>query len=65
MSESDTHLEGYYFVIFYYTLIFYYIKAFGIFCPSITAGKRHKQDGCGLEVLGNKVIDEEKDISHE
>ena len=35
MSESDTHLEGYYFIIFYYIVIFYYIKAFGIYYPSI------------------------------
>ena len=27
--------------------------------------KRHIQDGSGLEVLGNKVIDEEEDVSHE
>ena len=56
MSESDTHLEGYYFIIFYYILIFYYIKASGIYYPSIAARKRHRQDGCGLEVLGNKVM---------
>ena len=40
-------------------------KQYGICYPSIAARKRHRQDGCGLEVLGNKVIDEEKDISHE
>ena len=37
----------------------------GIYYPSIAARKRHRQDGCGLEVLGNKVIDEKEDISHE
>ena len=36
-----------------------------IYYPSIAARKRHRKDGCGLEVLGNKVIDEEVDISHE
>ena len=65
MSESDTHLEGYYFIIFYYILSFYYIKASGIYYLSIGARKRHRQDGCDLEVLGNKVIDEEERISHE
>ena len=39
-------------------------KQCGIYYPSIAACKRHRQDSCGLEVLGNKVIDEE-DISHE
>ena len=29
------------------------------------ARKRHRQDGCDLEVLGNKFIDVEEDISHE
>ena len=38
-------------------------KQCGIYYPSIVARKRHRQDSCGLEVLGNKVIDEE-DISH-
>ena len=33
--------------------------------PSIAAHKRLRQDGCCLEVLGNKVIIEEEDISHE
>ena len=37
----------------------------GIFYPSVAARKRDRQDVCGLEVLGNKVIDEEEDISHE
>ena len=32
---------------------------------SIAACKGHRKDGCGLEVLGNKVIEEEEDISHE
>ena len=40
-------------------------KQCGIYYASIAARKRHRQDGCGLEVLGNKVIDEEEDISHE
>ena len=40
-------------------------KQFGIYYPSIAAHKRLRQDGCGLEVLGNKVINEEEDISHE
>ena len=31
---------------------------YGFFYPSIAASKRHRQDGCGLAVLGNKVIDE-------
>ena len=57
MSECDTHLEGYYFIIFYYILLSFYINASGIYYPSIAARKRHRQDGCGLEVLGNKVID--------
>ena len=33
--------------------------------PGIVACKHHRQDSCGLEVLGNKVIDEGEDISHE
>ena len=37
----------------------------GICYPSVAARKRDRQDVCGLEVLGNKVIDEEEDISHE
>ena len=64
MSESDTHLEDYYFIIFYYILLFYYIKASGIYYPSIAARECHRQDSCGLEVLGNKGIDEEEDVSH-
>ena len=40
-------------------------KQCGIYYSSIAARKRHRQDGCGLEVLGNKVIDEEEDISHD
>ena len=40
-------------------------KHCGIYYPSIAARMRHRQDGCGLEVLGNKVIREEEDISHE
>ena len=40
-------------------------KQCGIYYPSTAARKRHRQDGCGLEVLGNKVIDEEEGISHE
>ena len=44
----------------------------GIYYPSNAACKHRRQDVCGyrrqdvcgLEVLGNKVIDEEKDISH-
>ena len=39
-------------------------KQCGIYYPSIVACQRHKEDGCGLEVLGNKIIDEE-DISCE
>ena len=33
--------------------------------PSIAACKRQRQDGCGQEVLGNNIIDEKEDISHE
>ena len=38
--------------------------------PGIVAYKHHRQDSCGLEVLGNKVTDnkvtdEGEDISHE
>ena len=40
-------------------------KQCGIYYPSIAARKRHRQYNCGLEVLSNKVIDEEEDISHE
>ena len=40
-------------------------KQCGIYYPSLAARKRHRQNGCGLEVLDNKVIDEEEDISHE
>ena len=40
-------------------------KQCGICCPCIAAHTRHRQDGCSLEVLGKKVIDEEEDISHE
>ena len=40
-------------------------KQCGIYYPSVATRKRHKQDGCDLEVLGNKVIDKEEDISHE
>ena len=29
------------------------------------ARKCHRENSCGLEVLGDKVIDEEEDISHE
>ena len=29
------------------------------------ARKRHREDGYSLEVLGNKVINVEEDISHE
>ena len=36
----------------------------GIYYPSNAACKHLRQDVCGLEVLGNKIIDEEKDISH-
>ena len=61
MSESDTQLGGYYFIMFYYIFLFYYIKASGIYYPSIAARKRHRQDGCGLEVLGDKVINEEEE----
>ena len=39
-------------------------KYYDIYYPSIVARKRQRQDGCGLEVLGNKVINEE-DISQE
>ena len=38
---------------------------YGFFYPSISASKRHRQDGCGLAVLGNKVIDEQEDIKHD
>ena len=31
----------------------------------VVARKRHREDGYGLEVLGNKVINEEEEISHE
>ena len=47
-----------YLVIFYYFIILRHLV-------SIIRVLRHRQDGCCLEVLGNKVIDEEKDISHE
>ena len=40
-------------------------KQCGIYYPSIAVCQHHRQDGCGLEVLGNKVIDEEEDLSHE
>ena len=40
-------------------------KQWGIYYPSIAARKRHRQDACGLEVLGNKVIDEGEEISQE
>ena len=49
-------------------------KQCGIYYPSIAARKGHREDGCGLEVLGNKdsissyilgIDDEEEDISHE
>ena len=40
-------------------------KQCGVYYPSIVARKRHRHDGFGLEVLGNKVIDEEEDITHE
>ena len=40
-------------------------KQWGIYYPSIAARKRHRQDACVLEVLGNKVIDEGEDISQE
>ena len=64
MSESDTLLEGYHFIRFYHILLFCCIKAFGIYYLSIAARKRHRQNGCCLEVLDNKVINEE-DISQE
>ena len=31
----------------------------------VVARKRHREDGYSLEVLGNKVINVEEDISHE
>ena len=40
-------------------------KQFGIYYPIIAAHKHHRQDACGLEVLGNEVLSEEEDISHE
>ena len=40
-------------------------KQSGIYYQSIAARKRHRQDGCGLEVLGNKVIAEEEDSLEE
>ena len=40
-------------------------KQCSIYYPSIAARKRRRQYNCGLEVLSNKVIDEEEDISHE
>ena len=40
-------------------------KQCGIYYPSITTFKRHRQNGCGLGVLGNTVIDEKEDVSHE
>ena len=40
-------------------------KQCGMYYLSIAACKGHRKDGCGLEVLGNKVIEEEEDISHE
>ena len=50
MSERATH--SWKAIIF----IFYHIKASGTYYPSSAPRKRHRQDGCGLEVLGNKVI---------
>ena len=63
MSDSDNIWKTHYFIKFYYILLFYYIKASGIYYPSIAARKPHRQDGCGLEVLANKVIDEEEENS--
>ena len=40
-------------------------KQCGMYYLSIAACKGLRKDGCGLEVLGNKVIEEEEDISHE
>ena len=40
-------------------------KYYDIYYPSNVARKRQRQDGCGLGVLGNKVINEEEDISQE
>ena len=40
-------------------------KKGGIYFLSIAARQRHRQDGCALEVLGNKDIDKKEDISHE
>ena len=40
-------------------------KKCGMYYQSIAARKRHRQNGCGLEALDNKVIDKEEDISHE
>ena len=37
----------------------------GFYYTSIAACKRHRQDGCGQEVLGNNIIDEKEDTSHE
>ena len=39
-------------------------KQCSIYYPSIAACKRDRQDACALEVLGNKIIDEEDDFSH-
>ena len=40
-------------------------KQCGTYYPSTAARKRHRQHGCGLEVMCNKVTDGEKNISHE
>ena len=40
-------------------------KQCDLYYPSMATCKRHRQDGCDLEVLVNEVIDEEEDISHE
>ena len=40
-------------------------KQFGIYYLSTAARKRHRQDGYDLQVLGNKVTNEEEDMTHE
>ena len=40
-------------------------KQCGIYDSSIAADKRLTYDDCGLEVLGNKLIDEKEATSHE
>ena len=40
-------------------------KQCGIYYPSIAARQLRRQDGCGLEVSSDKLINKVEDISHE